>query len=99
MRTILVTPEQLDACALRMDEENQAYSRNADALFNEVDALGSAWQGKDNLAFVSQISGFRNDFKQIGMLCSEYSNFLRNSSRSYRSTEEELAAQAARLER
>ena len=42
MRTILVTPEQLDACALRMDEENQAYSRNADALFNEVDALGSA---------------------------------------------------------
>jgi WXG100 family type VII secretion target len=99
MRTIQVTPEELDSCAARMDDANQSYVRNFDALFSEVDAMGSAWQGKDNQAFVSQISSFRNDFRQISMLCTEYSDFLRNSSRSYRSTQDELAAQAARLER
>jgi WXG100 family type VII secretion target len=99
MRTILVTPEQLDSCAARMDDENQSYIHHSDALFSEVEAMGAAWQGKDNLAFVSQISGFQNDFRQISMLCTEYSDFLRNSANSYRSTEDELAAQAARLER
>ncbi|MCH3961972.1 MAG: WXG100 family type VII secretion target [Solobacterium sp.] len=99
MRTISVTPDQLDTCALRMNDAEDAYSRDCDALFNEVDALGSAWQGKDNLAFVSQISGFRNDFHQIAMLCSEYADFLRNSARSYRCTQDELTAQASRLER
>lgn len=99
MRTIQVTPEELDGCAARMDDENQSYVRNSDALFEQIDAMGNAWQGKDNLAFVSQISSFRNDFRQISMLCTEYSDFLRNASRSYSSTQDELAAQAARLER
>lgn len=99
MRTIQVTSEELDTCAARMDEENQNYVRDIDALFSEVEAMGSAWQGKDNLAFVSQISGFRNDFRQISMLCTNYSDFLRNCAASYRSTQDELAAQASRLER
>lgn len=98
MRTILVTPDQLEACARKMDDAEQVYSRECDELFNEVEVLGSVWQGKDNLAFVSQISGFRNDFRQISMLCLEYSDFLKNSARSYRNTQEEIAAQAGRLE-
>ncbi len=99
MRTILVTPDQLDACASKMSEETQSYVKDTNALFSEVEALGNAWQGKDNLAFVSQISSFQNDFRQIAMLCIEYSDFLKNSAMSYRNTQEELAAQAARLER
>ena len=99
MRTITVTPEQLDACAARINEKNTEYMQNSDALFAEVETLGSVWQGKDNLAFVSQISSFQSDFKQISMLCSEYSDFLKNSAASYRSTQDELTAQAARLER
>lgn len=99
MRSILVTPDQLDACAVRMDDANQAYTRDSNALFSEVETLGTVWQGKDNLAFVSQISSFQNDFRQIAMLCTEYSDFLRNSAASYRSTQDELTAQAARLER
>lgn len=99
MRSITVTPEELETCASRMEEDNQSYQNHCSKLFSEVDTLGTVWQGKDNLAFVSQISGFQNDFHQISLLCSEYSDFLRNSAASYRSTSEELADQAMRLER
>lgn len=97
MKVITVDPEILEACARRMEEENQDYERSYMQLFEAVDTMRSGWQGKDNTSFSNQIYKFRSDFKEMSVLCAQYAEFLRNSARAYREMQEELAAQAARL--
>ncbi len=97
MRQITVEPERLEACAARMDERNEDYTRNYRELFAAVEAMSAAWQGSDNTAFTAQISRFEADFRQLSMLCAQYTEFLRNSARAYRQTQEELTSQASRL--
>lgn len=97
MRKITVEPEQLESCAARMDQKNQDYTHNYQELFNAIDAMSAAWQGKDNTAFTSQISKFQGDFRQLSLLCTQYADFLRSSARSYRDTQDELTSQAGYL--
>ena len=97
MRKISVESDQLIACAGRMEEENQNYMRNTVELFNAVDAMGAAWQGKENTAFTNKISGYHSDCRQLSLLCTQYIEFLRNSARAYCETQDELASQASHL--
>jgi WXG100 family type VII secretion target len=97
MRSIAVEPEQLEASAARIEEHNQDYSRAYAQLFDAVDTMKAGWQGKDNTAFSTQISKFQTDFREMSVLCSQYVEFLRNSAKSYRQMQEDLASQAANL--
>ena len=97
MRTIPVEPEMLEACAARMDETNQDYQHTCRQLFDAVDTMKAGWQGKDNTAFSNQIYRFEADFREMSLLCSQYSEFLRHSARAYREMQDDLAAQAAML--
>ena len=89
MRRITVEPEQLESCAARMDERNQDYEA--------VDNMSNAWKGKDNIAFTSRISRFEAEFRQLSMLCTQYSDFLKKSARAYRETQDELASRVSSL--
>lgn len=97
MRSITVTPEVLEMSAARIDEERQQYERSYLQLFEAVDLMRNAWQGKDNTVFSNQIRKFENDFRQITVLCTTYSEFLRNSARAYRETQDAIAMQASHL--
>ena len=97
MRKITVEPMQLEACAMRMEARNTSYLKNVATLFSAVDAMNAGWQGKDNLAFTTKLSSLQSDFKQLSILCTEYIEFLRNSARSYRNTQDELTSQAGML--
>lgn len=97
MRSITVTPEVLEMSASKIEEENQQYQRSYSQLFDAVDVMHSAWEGKDNIAFSNQIRKFENDFRQISVLCTAYSEFLRNSARAYRETQDAIASQASSL--
>ncbi len=97
MRTITVEPELLESCAARMDQENQDYLHCITRLYDAVDTMKAAWQGKDNTAFSNQIYRFQADFRQISVLCTQYSEFLRSCARAYREMQEDLAAQASSL--
>ena len=44
-----------------------------------------------------KLSALQSDFKQLSILCTEYIEFLRNSARSYRNTQDELTSQAGML--
>ncbi len=90
MRKISVEVEQLESCAARMEEKNQDYLRNCNALFEAVDTMSNAWIGEDNTAFTSRISSYESDFHQLHVLGNEYIDFLRNSAKSYRNTQQEL---------
>ena len=48
-----------------MDVQASEYERQYNQLFSEVDGMGAAWQGADNVAFVTQIKGFMDDFQQM----------------------------------
>lgn len=97
MKKIYVDPVRLDASAMKIEGETQEYQRCYSQLFEEVEKMKNAWQGKDNIAFTNQIRQFEGDFKQIQMLCQQYSEFLRNSSRAYRETQNELMNQVTRI--
>ena len=77
-----------------MDTQAGEYERQYNQLFSEVDGMGAAWQGADNVAFVNQIKGFMDDFQQMKALMLQYSEFLKNSATSYRNTQEDRITQA-----
>lgn len=96
-RTIIVDPAKLEAAAQQMDAQAADYEKLYQQLFNEVDGMGAAWQGADNIAFVNQIKGFNDDFQKMVALMRQYSEFLRTSAKTYRETQNEIINQAKRL--
>lgn len=97
MRKIMVEPEQLDSCASRMDQQNDDYKLHCKQLFEAVENMQSAWIGKDNAEFTASIASYEGECDQLSLLCTQYSEFLKNSARAYRSTQDELTSQATRL--
>ena len=97
MRHITVEPAVLENSAMMMEQLNAEYHQMVSALFEGVDLLSQSWQGKDNLAFTSQIKGFDQDMRQIYALCTQYIEFLRTSARAYRGTQNELVSQVSSL--
>lgn len=97
MRHIMVEPAVLENSAALMEQLNAEYHQTVSLLYEDVDLLSQSWQGKDNLAFTSQIKGFDQELRQIYALCSQYIEFLRTSARAYRDTQNELVSQANAL--
>lgn len=97
MNLIEVEPECLENTAGKVDNANADYQRYYQAIYEQVDKLSTYWKGKDNVAFTNQIKAFEDDLKKISFVMSEYSDFLRNTARSYREMQEENYAQANRL--
>lgn len=96
-RTIQVTPEQLETAAGRIDSLAGDYKTQYDQLYSEANAMASTWNGKDNVAFVDQISGFKDDFEKMHTLMLNYADFLRKSAKAYRDTQDTVTTQARKL--
>lgn len=97
MRSIMVEPERLEQTAASIDDANDEYERTYQAIYAEVDKMSASWQGKDNIAFTNQIKAFEDDLRQISIIMRQYADFLRNSARAYRETQDEIYARANRL--
>ena len=97
MSSIMVEPERLESIAGRIEEANRDYDRSYQAIYIQVDKMSSSWKGKDNTAFTNQIKAFENDLRQISIIMRQYADFLRNSARAYRETQDEIYARAVRL--
>ncbi|MCM3585268.1 WXG100 family type VII secretion target [Mesobacillus maritimus] len=96
-RSIMVDPARLEEASNKMDQQTAEYERLYKALFNEVEAMQAAWQGQDNVAYVTQIKGFMDDFQQMSQLMRQYSDFLKMSAKTYRNTQGEVVNAARRL--
>lgn len=97
MRSIMVEPERLERVADSIEEADREYDRTYQAIYAQVDRMSSSWKGKDNTAFTDQIKTFEDDLRQISIIMRQYADFLRNSARAYRETQDEIYAQANRL--
>jgi WXG100 family type VII secretion target len=93
----MVEPERLESIAARIEEANRDYDHSYQAIYIQVDKMSSSWKGKDNTAFTNQIKAFENDLRQISIIMRQYADFLRNSARAYRETQDEIYARAVRL--
>lgn len=96
-RTITVDPAKLETVSQKIEAATSDYERQYRQLFTEVDGLGAAWQGIDNMAFVNQIKGFQEDFQTMTTLMKQYSEFLKTSAKTYKETQNETINQAKRL--
>ena len=96
-RTIQVTPEQLESTAGRIESLAADYKAQYDQLYSETNAMASTWNGKDNVAFVSQIDGFKDDFTKMHTLMLNYADFLRKSAKAYRDTQDTVVSEARKL--
>ena len=97
MQRIIVDPSRLESTASNVESKNSDYQRIYNSLYSEVDKMTSVWQGKDNTAFTNKIKAFQDDFRQISIILREYADFLRNSARAYRETQDELYNATSRL--
>ncbi|MBE6920034.1 MAG: WXG100 family type VII secretion target [Ruminococcaceae bacterium] len=96
-RTIQVTPEQLESTAGRIESLAADYKAQYDQLYSETNAMASTWSGKDNVAFVQQIDGFKDDFAKMYTLMLNYADFLRKSAKAYRDTQDTVVSEARKL--
>jgi len=96
-KSITVDPAKLESAAASIETQATDYKKVYDQLFSEVDGLSAAWQGADNIAFTTQISGFRDDFEAMVKLMRQFSEFLNTSAKAYRETQSEIITQAKRL--
>lgn len=96
-RDIQVTPEQMESTAGRIESLAADYQTQYDNLYSETNAMASTWNGKDNVAFVDQIAGFKDDFKKMHSLMLQYADFLRKSAKAYRDTQDAVVTEARKL--
>ncbi|MBQ8580261.1 MAG: WXG100 family type VII secretion target [Oscillospiraceae bacterium] len=96
-RIIEVTPEQLDKAAGQIESLAADYKSQYDQLYSETNAMASTWSGKDNIAFVEQIAGFKDDFEKMYNLMCQYAEFLKKSAAAYRETQNTVTAEAKKL--
>ena len=94
---INVEPQALERSAARLEEQCYAYEKSYRQLYQCVDEMKAAWQGKDNLAYVSQIRGFEQDFIHMVQMMRCYAEFLRSAAQAYRLTQEDRSAKARLL--
>ena len=96
-RTIRVTPEQLEVAAGSIEGMAADYKTQYDLLYSETNAMASSWNGKDNVAFVDQIAGLKDDFEKMHTLMLNYADFLRKSAKAYRDTQDNVVNEARKL--
>ena len=75
----------------------QICTEQYDQLYNETGAMASTWNGKDNMAFIDQIAGFKDDFEKMHTLMMNYADFLKKSAKAYRETQQAIMDQARKL--
>ena len=93
----MVDTSKLDSAASKIKSLDGDYEAEYKKLFSVVQKMKSSWDGKDNVAYTTQIEGFRNYFEKMKSLMDDYANFLTKSANTYRETQESIASRAKTL--
>lgn len=96
-RDITVTPEQLRNAATTIKSLAADYKTQYDALYKETSALGTTWSGKDNVAYINQIDGYKKHFTFMYDCMNSYAAFLLKTAQSYEETQNAVVTEAKKL--
>lgn len=83
---IIVDTQNLLTASDAMIEKADEYKRISDSLLDEINYMGMSWGGLDNLAFVNQVNGFKDDFDQLHKILMQYADILQIVDREYQKT-------------
>ncbi len=95
--TIIVSPQVLRTAASKIESLANEYMTNYNQLYVEMDSMNSTWADKANVAFITQIDGFKDDFKKMYQQMMAYAEYLRKSAETYDKTQEEIIQAAKKL--
>ncbi len=96
-QTILVTPEVLESTASSIEQLANEYKGQYNELYTTTGSLAQTWSGEDNVAFVNQIEGFKDDLEKMYTLMNRYAEYLRITAKAYRETQDAISKQARTL--
>ena len=96
-KVIRVSPEQLEQASRKLAGHSQTYSQIYQQLLQEASTMGSAWEGEDNLAFVSQINGFCDELKMMADKLQIASEALMQQRTNYKNRQDDNIAQVKQL--
>ena len=96
-KNIRVTPEELEKASKKLDGHSTTYKQIAQQLMQEASTMGAAWEGADNLAFVSQITGFTEELEQMAAKLKTASEALNTQRLNYKNRQDDNIAQVKKL--
>lgn len=92
---IIISTEEVKRVAKSIETLADSYHTEFVDLYKIVDSLAStgAWNGVDNVAYVEQINGFKDDFANMESLMRQYAAFLTNAAEGYKTTQTHITNQ------
>lgn len=96
-KVIKVTPEELTKAATELRSQSETYIQIYTQLLQDADAMGTAWQGDDNVAFVEQINGFCDELKAMADKLSAGADILQKQAENYQKRQESNIAAVKKL--
>lgn len=94
---ISVEPQVLIKSGEQIEAHCSNYETSYRSLYRAIDELQAGWQGKDHMAYVTQIRGFEPDFANMVRLLRSYAHFMISSGRAYVDLQEDRVAKARTL--
>jgi uncharacterized protein YukE len=83
---IVVDTQNLISTSKKIQEIADGYKKTAMQIMDEVQHMSSSWSGKDNVAYVNQIMGFKDDFDKLDNLLRQYALMLITVEKEYLKT-------------
>ncbi len=96
-KNIKVTPDELIKAAEKVSQMADNYRNLYERLYGVVDGMTAGWDAADNVAFVEQINGFREEFKAMAEHLTTSSETLKQQAGNYNTTVETNVQQAKKL--
>lgn len=96
-KSITVDPSKLDDTAAKLAEFATTYRAVAKQMMSDVTTMGAAWQGEDNQAFCSQISGFTEKLEQMAKKLEKSSETMKQQSTNYKTRQDTITSSVKNL--
>ena len=94
---IKVNPEQLRGAANQIESFANDYQNLFIEFYTAADEMNATWPAADNVAYITKIKEFENDFKAMKSHMDDYVQFLRNSAQAYDTTQGNIIENARKL--
>ena len=96
-KTFSVDVEALNNGSKELADISENYSRISAQLMDKASTMGAAWDAEDNLAFVSQITGFCDEMKTMAGKLKQSSEILASQAKNYQTHLEDNISQVRKL--
>ncbi len=96
-KKIMIDPAKVKTAAKKIETEASEYKSLFTQMFSEVEALSSAWQGADNIAYTSKITSYKSDFEKMKQLMDKYAEHLTKSATNFERVQSEIKNKASLL--